>query len=302
MAFDIEVITNSSLGVSLFSALAAAIPRSIGYRIADVVARRIASQRESRLTRAVRLNQWVVRGEHPSPTLLDEAVRQTLRNSARSVFDLYHSVGNLKALEKWIVLDGDMRDLVKRPEFADRGLMILGIHLSHFDLLLRWFSQKELRLLVLTVPDAKGGRRTEYEMRAKIGMRLAPGTVGGLRRALRHLQQGGVVLTGIDRPIPEPKLQPRFFGRAAALPTHYIHLATRADVPVRVIVPLLGPDGRYHIRLSEPLEMEGGDRSDAAVLRNAEAALQKAEAFIREAPEHWSVPLPVWPSAATLVP
>jgi KDO2-lipid IV(A) lauroyltransferase len=302
MTLDVETLTNSSLGIRLLSTIAGNIPRRVGHRIADFAAGQIALQRNSRLVRAVRRNQWVVLGEDPASEALDRAVRETLRHSARSIFDLYHYIHDPEATGQMIVLDSAAEQLTNRCKFENRGLMLVGIHLSNFDLILRWFCRQGIEPLVLTVPDPRGGRRAEYEMRRQIGMNLVPATVAGLRRALRHLQQGGAVLTGIDRPISRPRLLPCFFGRPAALPVHHIFLATRARVPVAVAAAMLETDGKYHVRITDLVEMDGGHDQEIETLRNAETVLRMAEGFIRQAPQQWSVPLPVWPSTLDLVP
>jgi KDO2-lipid IV(A) lauroyltransferase len=244
----------------------------------------------------------VVNGENLTRERLDLATLEALRNSARSIFDLYHYLDHMAAAGRLIVLDSETQQLIGRKEFEDRGLMLLGIHLSSFDFVLRWLCQQGIRPMVLTVPDARGGRRTEFEMRRAAGMNLVPATVGGLRLAIRHLKGGGAVLTGIDRPILRPRLLPRFFGRPAALPVHPIILAMRARVPIAVVAATLAPDGKYHVEVSEMIEPKGDPRNETDTLRNAEAVLRVAEAFIRRAPQQWSVPLAVWPSAVELAP
>ena len=186
MPIDVEIITNSSLGVSLFSTLAAHIDPDIGHRLADYTADRIASHRSSRLVRALRLNQWVVTGERMTGSELDAAVRQTLRSSARSIFDLYRYIHEAQAIEKLVALDAGMAELIRRAEFSKRGLLIVGLHLSNFDLMVRWLCAQNFRPLVLTIPDPRGGRRVEYEMRQQMGVHIRPGTVAGIRQALRQ--------------------------------------------------------------------------------------------------------------------
>ena len=302
MPVDVETFTNSSLGVSLFSTLAAHIDARFGHRLADYAADRIASRRTSRLVRALRLNQWVVLGESTTGPELESAVRRTLRYSARSVFDLYRYIHEARAIEKLVALEGELVDLIGRNEFSNRGLVVVGLHLSNFDLMVRWFCGQDFRPLVLTIPDPRGGRRVEYEMRQQMGVNIVPGTVAGLRKALRHLQAGGTVLTGMDRPISRPRLQPCFFGRPASLPVHHIYLAARARVPIVVAATTLEDDGRYHVRLSDKLEMGADHGGNKQMLHDAEGVLRVAEGFIRQAPQQWSVPLAVWPSAANLVP
>jgi len=126
------------------------------------------------------------------------------------------------------------------------------------------------------------------------------GSFAALRQALRHLRQGGIVLTGIDRPVPAPRVCPRFFGRPAALPTHHVSLAVKAGVPVMFMVPVLRSDGKYHVQTSEAIEMvHHPDRATEEIL-NAERVLGVAERFIRKDPQQWSISLPVWPQALDL--
>jgi lauroyl/myristoyl acyltransferase len=301
MALTVETITNSPQAIGLLADLAGKIPRQFGHRLAGFAATQIAKQRNSPVVRAVRANQAVLLGQDCSPAALDQAVRETLGHSARSIFDLYHYLRDLGAAGRLVVLDKDVEELMRRPEFGQRGVLLAGIHLSSFDLVLRWFCRQAIRPLVLTIPEPRGGRRTEYEMRRQMGMNLVPATIGGLRRALRHLQHGGAVATGIDHPVSSGRLRPHFFGRPAALPLHHVLLAARARVPVMVLAAMWEADCRYHVRASEPVEMIAGHDPDGAALRNAEAVLLRAEAFIRMAPRQWSVPRPVWPSATDLV-
>jgi len=110
------------------------------------------------------------------------------------------------------------------------------------------------------------------------------------------------VLTGADRPIPNPEVCPLFFGRPAALPVHHIFLATRARVPLVIALTCFQADGKYHAYASEPIEMDSHPDPDVALLRNAEKVLSVAQGFIRQTPWQWSVPLPVWPQILDLVP
>ncbi len=188
------------------------------------------------MVRAVRANQWVISGETLDKKALDQAVYETFRNSARSIFDLYHYINDPSAIKRLIVFNTTFQQLIQRPEFDQRGLMVVGLHISNFDLALRAFTLQGKRPLILTIPDPQGSQRVEYEMRKKTGMNLVPASLSTLMQAIKYLQQGGVVMTGIDRPIPKPKCRPRFFGRPADLPMHHVYLAAKAHVPVMVMV------------------------------------------------------------------
>jgi len=299
---NIEQIINSSFGINLLSPLARLIPVWLGYRFADFAADRIVAHPGSRMVRAVRANQWVISGETLDKEALDRATYATYRNSARSIFDLHHYILDPAAIERLIVFNPPVQQLIQRPEFDQRGLVVVGLHLGNFDLALRALTLRGMRPLILTIPDPQGSQRVEYEMRKKTGMNMVPASVSALRHAIKYLQQGGVVMTGIDRPIPEPKCRPRFFGRPADLPSHHVYLAAKAHVPVMVMVTIRLPDGKNHIFTSDPIEMESHPDADTELLRNAEKVLGIGEGFIRQAPSQWSVPLPIWPEVLDQMP
>jgi len=302
MNLDLQQVINSSLGLRLVSSFARSLPPRWGYRIAYGLAGQIARQQNSRLIRAVRANQWVANGQNLQAEALDEIVRETLRYSAHSLFDLYHYNHDFEATRQLIVFDSSFDAIARRSEFENRGLLIAGLHLSNFDLILQWLSRAGLKPLVITIPNPQGGRYIEYEVRKRTGMDLVPASVGALRQAFKHLQRGGMVLTGIDRPLEKPEVCPRFFGRPAALPIHHIFLASKARVPVVIAVTTLQPDGKYHVFASDPIEMDSDPDAAQAIVQNAEKVLVVAEKFIRRSPGQWSVPLPVWPQSIDLVP
>ena len=302
MNIDLQQVMNSSLSLRLISALAQRLPPQVGYPIAYRVAEQIARRRDSQLVQAVLANQWVVSAGALEGEVLDQVVRETLRNSARSLFDLYHYVHDFEATRRLIAFDASFDTIAQRQEFADRGLIIAGLHMSSFDLVLQWLARDGLRPLVLTIPDPRGGRQLEYKIRHETGMNLLPASVPAFRQALKHLRQGGMVLTGIDRPIEKPDVAPRFFGRPASLPIHHIFLAIKARVPIMIAAVYRQEDGKYHVFASPIIEMEDCPNFDDALLRNAEKILVVAETFIRRAPQQWSVPLPLWPQMMDSVP
>ena len=302
MPINFQRIGDSQFGVRLVSFIGRTIPPSMGYRIADLIAVWLASRRQSALIRAIRTNQWVIRGAGPGKEALDRAVRDTLRHSAHSLYNLHHYIHDPKAIHNMVDLNPVARGLVERPEFRGRGLVLTGLHLSNFDFVLQSMCLQGLKALVLTIPNPQGGRRMEFEMRKRTGMNLVPASLSAMKQAVKHLEQGGVVMTGMDRPVAEPKTHPRFFGHVSSLPTHHIHLAMKAGVPIMIIAARQGTDGRYHVTTSEPIEMESDPDHEKAVVRNSEQVLKEAEKFILQAPEQWVVSLPVWPDLMDKVP
>jgi phosphatidylinositol dimannoside acyltransferase len=302
MSIDLQQLINSPIAVHLVSLLGRVIPPRLAYPVCDLIADRVASRRDSRVTQAVRVNQWMVRGANLEKEALDRVVWETFRNNARNLYDLYHYVENPEATYRILSLSATALGLVERPEIGDRGLVIVGLHLSNFDLALQSICRQGFKAIVLTIPNPQGGRRVEYEMRRRTGMNLVPASFRALRQAVKHLERGGMVLTGMDRPVPDPKTCPRFFGRTAPLPVHSVYLASKARVPVVVMAVLQQADGIYHLMASEPIEMEDHPDNGTEILRNAEKVLEQIEDFIRMAPQQWNMFLPVWPDMLEKVP
>jgi KDO2-lipid IV(A) lauroyltransferase len=302
MAIDLQSIIYSRLGVELISFLGRMTPPGVGYKLAERVAGWVAAQRRSDLVRAIRTNQWVIRGAGPDKEALDQAVGENLKSIAHSLYSLHHYIHNIEAVQQMVDLTPVARSLVERPEFGGRGLVLVGLHLSNFDLILQSMSMQGLKALVLTIPDPQGGRRMEYEMRKRTGMNVVPASMSAMRQAVKHLENGGVVLTGIDRPVFDLKTRPRFFGQISSLPVHHIYLATKAAAPVMIVAARLGTDGRYHVRTSEMIEMEAYPDHENGTVQNAERVLNEAEKFILQAPEQWNMSLPVWPELVDSVP
>lgn len=295
MGVDPQTIINSRLGVGLSLWLGRVIPAKIGYRLANTIARQIALQRDWRLVRAVRLNQWMISGKTMSGTQLDQAVLDTFQNTARCLFDLYHNLNNENALLNLVNISPAVSKIAQRNQFENEGLVVVGIHLSNFDLILRAGTFLGWRAQVISIQDPGGGYQWQNDLRRSTGLQITPASKSSLRDAISRLQAGGVVLTGIDRPLPSSRYRPCFFGEPSLLPVMHISLALKAKVPVMVLAARTMQDGTYLVEASDPIYMRSYPDRDLEILKNAEAVLNVAASFIRQAPEQWSMFYPVWP-------
>ena len=92
---------NSSFGVSFGLALGRLTPPKLGYRLSALGARILARRKDSPMIKAVRANQFVVRGGTSTSEELDQAVEEVLIHAGRCFVDLYHNLqspAGLKAL------------------------------------------------------------------------------------------------------------------------------------------------------------------------------------------------------------
>jgi len=302
MAIDPRKIINSPFGLSLANFIGRYTSDRMGQRIAWFIADFISARSSWKLVRAVRSNLWVASGEKLDKEGLDKIVTDNFRNVATSIYDMYHHLYDPASFLKMIEPHPSAVQLVQRPEYCDRGLMVVGVHMSNFDMIFQIGGLAGIKALVLTLPELNAAYQKQLDMRARKGLNIVQASMGSIKQAVNHLKAGGMVITGIDRPDDNNTYRPRFFDRPAAMPIHHIFLALKARVPILVIAMLKQPDGKYHFLFSEPIEMQPHPDRHVEIILNAENILQIAEGFIRHDPSQWAMTFPVWPEAMNLFP
>ena len=302
MPVDPQKTINSPLGLSFALLIGRYTPDRIGHPLVDFAADRISARKGWKMVKAVHLNQWVVHGETLNQLALDEAVRKNFRSTARSIFDLYHNINDPNVFRQIIVMHPLAEQLLARPEHTERGLVVAGIHMSNFDFIGQAAGMAGLKAMILGLPEMHAGYQKQLEMRQERGMNIVPTNSGTIKQAVKYLRDGGLVMTGIDRPDESYPYRPLFFGRPAALPIHHIFLALKAQVPILVGSVIMKSDGKYHFLFSEPIEMQPHPDRHQELIQNAESVLRIAENFIRQDPSQWSMTFPVWPDVMDKVP
>ncbi|MBN1192187.1 MAG: lysophospholipid acyltransferase family protein [Coriobacteriia bacterium] len=294
----LEGLASSRIGMRMALGVGRAVPKRAADRVVGALARRMASDTGSELVRASRVNQFVVSGGTLSGEALEQTVRENVLSMARSLYDLYHVLGDDDAEESLVVRDAEFVKFVER-ESSSGPYVYVGVHLGNFDLLGRVLGRAGWTMQVLSVPDPTGGYQWQNDMREQVGFEVTPVSLESLKAAARRLEAGGSVLTGLDRPLDEPdKVQPRFFGRPCALPLLHVRLAMRAGVPVIPFTAPRTPDGHYRLLSTDPIPMVGDRSSPEALLANAERCLAPAERWIAEYPSQWAMPHVVWPDVS----
>lgn len=297
MGLNVQEIINSRLGVGFALWLGRVTPPGMAHRLGDFIADRVSARREWHMVQSVRANQWVVGGGELSIEALDQTVRHTFRHTVRCLYDHYHNLNSRSAMERLVSFEPRVDRLLTAMSKGEKTGIIVGPHLSNFDFVARAIASRGVRLTALSFSEPGSGYRWQNELRREWGINVAPASMGALLQAARALRSGGTVITGLDRPLPGSRYQPRFFGRPAALSAMHVFLALQTNLPVYVLAAVMRSDGVYAIKGSEPIEMvRKGDRH-AQFIHNAERVLAVAEAFIRRAPYQWSMFYPVWPEA-----
>lgn len=303
--FNVQTFfANSDLGIRAALLAGRLLPPHLGYPLVQRVADRIAMQTNWAMVRGARVNQWVVSGQQLSGEDLTCAVRETVRNQARALYDYYHYWNVPPDQQKLIIFDPMIEKLIARSHLldSDQGVIVVGLHLSNFDFGMLNAFRKGLRALIITLTDLPGGYRRQFDLRRSSGMEIVTASIPTFRRAIARLQAGDVVLTGLEHPFPDLKYRPCFFGQPASIPVHYVQMALKARVPVVLGAIELQADHNYHFLLSDPISMQTYSDHHTEILRNAEAVLAVAEGFIRKAPRQWAMFHPIWPDLMDQMP
>lgn len=278
------------------------IPPGIARLITDAIAGYLSGRLDLPLVYATRINQWVAQGADLSANQLDQAVFETIRNFTYSLYTLFHYWKNVEPLQKMIQFDDATEFLIERSQDRKAGTMVVFIHSCFADVALQAASYRGLSNLVLSLPDANDAITWQHALRENSGVFVKPASIPVLREASNRLKAGEAVATGIDRPLPESKYKPHFFGKPTPLPVHHIYLALKTNVPVAVMTAIKNENGSYDVISSDLVHMVHHQDRRREILINAEMVLEIAEEFIRRAPTQWSVLLPLWPDETDNLP
>jgi len=281
------------------------VPPLIGYAVGGFIAGLINWLKPD-VYWIVHANLRQVVGTEVDEKTLHRLVRQVFHNNARNDYDLWHLVGRgQEAIRAAVHFSLDTQAHLDQALRRGKGVVIVGAHTGNFDLGVLALAAHglEVQVLGLAVPPA-GGFDLMDRMRARAGVRLTSISVPALREAIGRLRAGGIVLTGVDRPVDDTEPSPlpggsrrgvEFFGRPAPLPTGHVRLALKTDATILVVASYRDPQEGNVVRLSPPLEMvRTGDR-DEDLRVNLRRVTAWLEEFIRTRPAQWAMFVPVWP-------
>jgi lauroyl/myristoyl acyltransferase len=291
---NIQKLINSRFGVGGALLLGQIMPRSIGYPLARRIAGYFSSQKSSLLVRAMRANQWVAHDGKLTPDQLDEISSRVFGNSSRALYDLYHNLHSPKAINDLVAFSDNFSSMLSQYHNSGKGAIITAPHLGSFDIGGLALAVRKISFQTLSFPNPNEGYQLQNYIREKYGLYITPMSVSSMREAEQRLRDGGLVLTGLDRPLPDSKYQPRFFGRPTALPVSYIPMAIKNNVPV-VVVCCYADGERYVLDASQMIEMIPYKDRQEEIERNAENVLAEAEKMIYNHVDQWFMYYPLWP-------
>jgi KDO2-lipid IV(A) lauroyltransferase len=291
----LTAITNSTFGIATALFLSKLLPPAVAYPLTSLMARIVCSQKNLEIVNTVRCNQWVIHDQKLEADQLDKCVYAVFKSHLNCLYDLYHNVNHPGRIAKKVSFSQELIDLIKRHEGTNRGLLILAPHLSNFDLVGMSMVKNLVKFTILSYPNPPSGYHWQNKIREISGMEVLPMSQVNLRLAGERLKSGGIVITGLDRPMESTNYPVNFFSHPAMLPVTPIRLALKYDSQVAVCACINQKKGKYTIYSSPYIELERNPNLSLELIENTERTLQYAEEFIRQYPEQWAMFYPVWP-------
>lgn len=294
---DLRDITNSAAALRFGYWLGRNLPARAGYALANAATGLLGRRTNTALMQTVQANQRVVLGPQASDEEVQRVARAVLQHAGRVYWDLYKalSVGPEALLAK--VRSTPLTEYyLEEIRRQGRGALLVGPHVSNFDLGALSFAYRGLNLTALAFALPPSGYSLQNEVRLAGGIDIMPIDVSALRKALAVLKRGGLVATAVDRPDPfgGGEMVP-FFGREARLPVGHVRLALQTDSPILISSIEFRPsDSAYVVHISRWIEMERVGSREQDVMHNTQRVLDAIELLIAARPEQWLMFYPVW--------
>ena len=293
---------NTPFYIGLGIAISRAMPRWLVYGISRQMARYL-SRRGSKLYKTLCANYAQLMGPDIPDETLAQMAQHAIYHAGCTYVDMFRgSMQDLRLGKIAVRIDEDDWERAREALTDARGTILVGPHVSNFDLAAQWIAAQGIDMKALSLAGPSPGNKMLNALRKRRGIDMRPVGVDTLRWAGRLLKAGGVVLTGVDRPLSEMDPPISFFGAEARLPNGHVRLALQTDSRVIVAACTQDEDGVYAIHFSAPMEMERVGARKASIAHNTGRVLREIEKMIRIKPDQWLMFVPVWPEAQTLHP
>ncbi|MBW1715709.1 MAG: hypothetical protein JRJ77_07765 [Deltaproteobacteria bacterium] len=273
------------------------MPRNVGYGLAQMAANIIA-RRKPEVYWTVRGNLRQIIGPEVNENALHDVTREVFAHAGQTHYDFFNAIGQPpEILVKTVHIPESLFMHIDSGMAQGRGVLLLGMHMSNFDLVILTLGAHGLRIQLLTVADPQAGFYVLNRLRVKAGFEVTPITPESLRAAVRRLRNGGLVMTAGDRPIPEDRELITFFGRPAYLPLGPARLAMMSGATVLMGGCHYDSQEGYMLHITGPIEMVRTGDWQRDILANTRRLSTILEGYVRAHPEQWMMFYPLWPEA-----
>ena len=281
----------SAFPIKVGMVLARILPRRFGFWLARQAAR-IMRRKSARVYRILRENLSHL--TEADPKVLNDLAEEAIYELGCTYFDMIHIRGE-KLLRGGILTPDPDGWAVALQQFSDpTGTIVVAGHVGNFDLGIQWVAGQNVEVQLLSLPDRNPAQDAVNSYRQRGALVVTQLSVQSLRTAMRRLRSGGIVATGVDRPMDydDPPIQ--FFDGPAPLPRGHVRLALQTGARIMVASCVRRPDHTYSLTFWPPLDMvRTGDREQEVEL-NTRRVLELVEETILQVPTQWAMLHPVW--------
>lgn len=289
-------LATSRYGPPIVMWLCRLLPLRLAYRLGEWLTSLLFRRPDQPFIQGLRANLAVLHGMPTWDPIVDAALRELLRNMARSYVDLFRAVhGNPEQIYAACRFDPATVEAIEACRAEGQGLVLVGAHMCSFDILLLALRQLFPSVQALTQADPQGSSAIMNDIRQRFGIEVTPISCQALRQAVERLRNGGVVAVAVDVPVAEPSGEMlTFFGRETLLPVGHARLAldTGAQMVVGVSHCIGAGQYRAEMALAPRPPSTGNKRQDS--IRWAQAVLTTLEGFLRRWPDQWLMPKRLW--------
>lgn len=272
------------------------LPRRLGYALAVLVAR--FAYVFARGARAALERNLLIALPELTPRELRRLAWRNFRNHSKAYADLMRlPVARVEDLRAQLRVRG-VEHLDAARE-RGRGVLVVSAHMGSWEVAAAIWSST-VAPVSLFAEELEPRELYEWYRctRARLGISVLPLTRSGLRQVLQALDAEEMVVTAIDRDILGTGITVDFFGRPALIPEGPAAIALRKGTPLLPVAVYRLPDDTFQAVGYPPIFAEAtGDRA-ADIHRVTRQLVDRLEQIIREHPDQWHVPHPIWPEGA----
>ena len=275
----------------LLDRLARVLPATWLYalaRLAGAAALPLAERRRQ----TVRANLQVL---HPEwePRQLDAGTKRVFQENAAYYVDIA-CLARMTPAHALKRLDVEGLDLLREAHAAGKGVIVAGAHVGNPEFVVRALPAVGLECVALVEPLADKRRMRALQARREAaGLRAIPATIAGIKEAVRHLREGGILAVLADRDIQGGGSCVPFRRRQARFPNGAVDLALRTDAALLFcLTPRAGGPARgdrFRVRFLPTEPLLRSDNPSLDVRANVANLVRLMEPHLIEYADQWRI-------------
>ncbi|MFC1998566.1 lysophospholipid acyltransferase family protein [Chloroflexota bacterium] len=174
-----------------------------------------------------------------------------------------------------------------------KGAILCTAHLGCFDAAFQIFSTYPTQMTVVVEPiNPPILLNYVTRIRKNLGINILPAVTGALRKIIKLLRNGEILLFALDRDTAGARVQSHFFGKETSMPAEALKIAMRTGAAIVPVFNNRRPDGNYNLYIEPEIDIirNGNDSLE----QNMERMARVLEKYISMFPEQWVVLEPIW--------